>query len=70
MSQVFHQLYYHVVWAAKSREPQLARALLPTLVETVQNKCRDLDCRLHAVNAVLDRVHIALEIPRPGPCQP
>ena len=63
MAQVFRQLYYHVVWATKNRGPQLASTLRPTLVETVQDKCRRLGCRLHAVNAVSDHIHIALEIP-------
>src|SRR5438552_1829486 len=63
MAQVFHQLYYHAVWATKNREPQLVAALRPTLVETIEDKCRRLDCRLHAANAVADHIHVALEIP-------
>jgi REP element-mobilizing transposase RayT len=63
MGEVFHQLYYHLVWATKSRAPQLVEALRPTLYEVIGDKCRQLGCRLHAVQAVSDHVHVALEIP-------
>src|SRR5947209_5597976 len=63
MAHVFCQLYYHVAWATKNRAPALIAELRPTLVETIEDKCRGLDCRLHAVNAVADHVHVALEIP-------
>jgi putative transposase len=63
MGEVFHQLYYHLVWATKNRAPQLVEALRPTLYEVIGDKCRQLGCRLHAVQAVEDHVHVALEIP-------
>src|SRR5262249_23970382 len=63
MGQVFYQLYYHVVWATKHREPQLFNALRPALFDAIEEKCRRLGCRLHARNAVDDHVHLALEIP-------
>jgi putative transposase len=63
MGQVFHQLYYHIVWATKNREPQLVQALRPSLFEAIEDRCRRLNCRLHAVNAGDDHLHLALEIP-------
>src|SRR5712692_5591808 len=63
MGRVFHQLCYHLVWATKHREPQLVEALRPSLAEAIQDRCDRLNCRLHAVNAVADHIHLALEIP-------
>jgi putative transposase len=63
MRPVFCQLYYHVVWTTKNREPQLADTLRPALFEAIQETCRRLGCRLHAINAVEDHVHVALEVP-------
>jgi REP-associated tyrosine transposase len=63
MGQVFHQLYYHIVWATKNREPQLVEALRPSLLEAIQDRCSRLGCRVHALNALEDNVHLALEIP-------
>lgn len=63
VGQVFHQLYYHLVWATKDREPQLTESLRPSLFEAIRDRCERLDCRLYAVNAVADPIHLALEIP-------
>jgi putative transposase len=63
MGQVFRQLYYHVVWATKNREPQLVEAVRPHLFEAIQGRCKRLNCILHGVDAVEDHVHVALEIP-------
>ncbi len=62
MNQVFHQLYYHIIWATKNREPQLSDASRQLLFEVVQKQCCRLRCRLHAVNAIVDHVHLGLEI--------
>src|SRR5205809_5839963 len=63
MAQAFWQLYYHVVWSTKDRAPQLTEPLRPPFFEAIQDKCRRLDCRLHAVNATEDHVHLAIEVP-------
>jgi putative transposase len=63
MPQSFHQLFYHVVWTTKNREPQLLPALRQPLFEAIQDKCRRLDCRVHALNALEDHVHLVIEIP-------
>jgi putative transposase len=63
VGQVFRQLYYHVVWATKTREPQVSQQLRPALFEAIEDKLRRLGCVLHALNALQDHVHVALEIP-------
>jgi putative transposase len=63
VNQVFRQLYYHVVWATKNREPQVSRQLRPALFQAIEEKLRRLGCMLHALNAMEDHVHVALEIP-------
>jgi putative transposase len=63
MPAVFRQLYYHLVWATRNREPSLVEALRPHLFDAIQEKCRRLGCQVHALNAVDDHVHLACEIP-------
>jgi putative transposase len=63
MPSVFRQLYYHVVWATKNREPRLVEALRPTIYDAIRDTCRRLSCELHGVNAVEDHIHLTLEIP-------
>ena len=63
MAQVFHQLYYHVVWTTKNRGPQLSEEVRPHLLDAIQQRCQRLGSTLHALNAVEDHVHVALEIP-------
>jgi putative transposase len=63
MGKAFRRLYYHAVWATKNRAPQIAETRRPTLFEAIGETCRRLDCALHAVNAMEDHVHVALEIP-------
>jgi REP-associated tyrosine transposase len=63
MGQVFRQLYYHVVWTTKNREPHITEVLRPAVFEAIQDRCRRLACRVHALNALEDHVHVALEIP-------
>jgi putative transposase len=63
MRDVFHQLYYHVVWATKDRQPQMPPPVRAHLLAAIRTKCSRLGCIVHAVNAVDDHVHLALEIP-------
>ena len=63
MAKVFRQLYYHVVWTTKNREPVLTSRLQQHLFNAVTEKCRALGCVVHALNAIEDHVHLALEIP-------
>jgi putative transposase len=63
MGRAFRQLYYHVVWTTKNREPVLHERVRPLLLEVLCEKCRMLHCQVHALNAVEDHVHVALEIP-------
>jgi REP-associated tyrosine transposase len=63
VARVFRQLYYHVIWTTKNREPVLTELLRPPLFEAIREKCRALGCTFHEVNAVEDHVHLALEIP-------
>jgi putative transposase len=61
--KVFHQLYYHIVWTTRNREPILAEPIRPPLFAAIRAKCAELHCVVHALNAVDDHVHLALEIP-------
>lgn len=57
---VFHQLYYHVVWATKHRLPSITEALQPTVVAEVESACRRHGGVPTACYAMPDHVHLAL----------
>ena len=63
MRHVFYQLYYHLVWATRGRQPTLVPELPPILFEGLHAKCLEFQCTRHEMNAVDDHVHVALEIP-------
>ncbi len=50
MGQVFRQLYYHVVWATKNREPQVTDAVRPHVFDSIRSCCQRLNCTRHALN--------------------
>ena len=50
MSHSFRELFYHLIWSTKNREP-------------VTIKASGLGCRIFALNCVSDHVHLLLYIP-------
>lgn len=54
----FTQIYYHLVFSTKNREPVLDRPGREEFFRYVWGIIRNKDCHLYRINAVEDHVHI------------
>jgi len=59
----YWQLFYHIVWATKNREPLLIPQVEPVIHGYLHNKAIDLEATVYALNGYLDHVHIVASIP-------
>ena len=59
----FWQLYYHLVWATRNREPFIGSALEPELHSYLRGKGIELGAIVHAVGGMPDHVHVVASIP-------
>ncbi len=57
------QLYLHLVWSTKFREPLLTPAVREVAYRTFRAECRALNVVLIAVGGVEDHVHLLVRIP-------
>lgn len=57
------QLFYHLVWATKNREPLLTSGVEPVILGFLRSKAIGLGGVLFALNCVLDHVHMVVAIP-------
>jgi putative transposase len=57
------QLYYHLVWSTKYRQPLLTPDVEPTIHEYLRTKAIGLGAAVFAVNGVEDHVHMVASIP-------
>ncbi len=59
----YWQLYYHLVWSTKHREPVLVGAVEAVIHETLRNKAVALGAHVFALDGVADHVHVVAAIP-------
>lgn len=59
----YWQLYYHLVWATKGREPWIDDDRNGLLVRSFQASCTEMRVLVHAIGIMPDHVHLALSIP-------
>ena len=57
------QLFYHLVWATKNREPLLTSEIEPVIYSYLRRKAVGLGATLHALNGTEDHVHMVVSIP-------
>lgn len=57
------QLFYHLVWATKNREPLLTPSVEPIILGFLRSKVIGLGGVLFALNCVADHVHMVVAIP-------
>ncbi|MGA2624516.1 MAG: IS200/IS605 family transposase [Bacteroidota bacterium] len=63
MSQIYHQLFYHVVWATKYRRAMISEEVERVLFPYLENKAKRFHCVLHGINGIGNHVHVAMSIP-------
>jgi REP element-mobilizing transposase RayT len=59
----YWQLFYHIVWATKNREPILTPQVEAVIHGFLQNKALGLEATVHALDGYLDHVHMVVSIP-------
>ncbi len=59
----YWQLYYHIVWDTKNREPLLTPEVEPIIYGFLRNKAMDLRATVFALGGVEDHVHMVVSIP-------
>lgn len=59
----FWRCYYHVVWAAKNREPLITSEREPFIFGAIERKSVDMGCQVLAINAAFNHIHVAVMIP-------
>ncbi len=59
----YWQLYYHLVWATKRREPLIQVDLEPELYSYLRGKALSLGAIVHAIGGVADHVYVVAPIP-------
>lgn len=59
----YWQLYYHLVWATKRRQPLLTPAVEPIVYRYLREKSAEFDATIFALNGVADHVHLVVSLP-------
>jgi REP element-mobilizing transposase RayT len=59
----YWQLYYHLVWATKNREPLITPELEPELFKYLRGKGLELGGVVHAVGGMEEHGHVVVSIP-------
>jgi putative transposase len=59
----YYELYYHLVWATKDREPLIVPDLEADLHQYLRGKAISLGVIVHAVGGIEEHVHVAASIP-------
>ncbi len=59
----YWQLYYHIVWATKYRQPFLDSKVEPIIYNHIRTKAIGLGATVFAINGWIDHVHIIASVP-------
>ncbi len=59
----YHQLFYHLVWATKNREPLLTPDVEPIVHDLLRSKAIGLGATVFALDGWLEHVHMVASIP-------
>ena len=59
----YWQLYYHIVWATKYRQPVLDLTAEPIIHNYIRTKAIGLGATVFAINGWVDHVHIIASVP-------
>lgn len=59
----YWQLFYHIVWTTKNREPLITPETEPEIYELIRTKAIGLGGTVFAINGDEEHVHVATSIP-------
>ena len=63
MSNVYHKLYYHIVWGTKNREPIITPTIEELIKYYIPKKVIEYDGVTLEFNTVSDHIHLLCGIP-------
>ena len=63
MYKVYSQLWYHLIWSTKRREPVLSRASRNKLIPVFYKIAKENDYWIDTINGVEDRLHCLISFP-------
>ena len=63
MPNTYTQIFYHLVWSTKDREPFITPAIERRLYGLLRSLCVELGADVHALGGVEDHVHLVVSIP-------
>lgn len=56
------QLFYHLVWSTKNREPRITAEVEPVIYNLLRTKAIGLEGTVFAINGMAEHVHMAVAI--------
>ena len=59
----YWQLFYHLVWATKERQPFLTPQVAPIIYGFMRSKAVGLEGTVYAINGIDEHVHMVVAIP-------
>ena len=62
MSASYRQVFYHIVFATKHREPTIADAHCQELYRFIWDVIRNRNCKLYQINGVEDHLHLLVDL--------
>ncbi|MDZ7290292.1 MAG: IS200/IS605 family transposase [candidate division KSB1 bacterium] len=62
MSEIFHELVFHFVFATKDRTPSLMPSIQRLLYSHLRQVCKELPCELHEIGGTEDHLHLLLSL--------
>lgn len=57
------RIYYHLVWATRSRLPMITPSVEAALYQYINDKARQMKCQIHAIGGIENHVHLVVSIP-------
>jgi len=63
MAGTYSELYYHLVWATKEREPRITPDIEAELYGYIRGKCSEMRGFVHALDGTEDHTHLVCTLP-------
>lgn len=63
MATTYAQVYYHLVWGTKHREPYISEEMEEHLFPFIHHKCAELNVHVHALGGIENHCHLACSLP-------
>ncbi|MCB9783684.1 MAG: IS200/IS605 family transposase [Candidatus Omnitrophica bacterium] len=63
MSRKKFEVFVHLVWSTRNREPLLVKEFREEVFAVIVSKCRELETEVLAIGAVDDHLHLLIVLP-------